>query len=284
MSEVVRCRECGMFSDGEHNCIPATRVISFGAGVQSSALLLMSDRGEIPRADVAIFADTGAEPDSIYRWLEKMKNSVSIPILVIQKGNIVDEVISHWKGQLKRCGQPPLFASRNGKAGMLRRHCTKEYKIEPVDKAIRQFLGYKPRHKIKHKVHLYMGISYDEMERMRESTIPWKTNFYPLVDLKLRRGDCIKYVEKLGLGTPPRSACYFCPYKSDAEWRKLRDEEPQEWEKAIEFDRAIRKSVRPQLSSEFFIHRSRKPLEDADISLDDRQITMLDECDGMCGV
>ena len=43
--------------------------ISLGAGVQSSALLVCSLLGlhRVPRADVAIFADTQNEPPHVYR-------------------------------------------------------------------------------------------------------------------------------------------------------------------------------------------------------------------------
>ncbi len=262
------------------------RMLSLGAGVQSSAVLLMADRGDIPPVDFAVFADTGAEPVEVYTWLEKLRAKVSIEIIETTRGNIAIDVVDHFKGRLRRVGQPPLFATdKNGKAGMLRRHCTTEYKIEVVDKAIRERLGYLPRQRMKHNIQVVMGISYDEMQRMKVPQEKWKTFDYPLIDMKLRREDCVAYVEKLGLGTPPRSACVFCPYKTNAEWRRLRDESPPDWELAVEFDRQIRKSVTPGLTSKFFIHRDRVPLSKADLGeSDEGHYSMQDECEGMCGV
>ncbi len=50
-------------------------VISLGAGVQSSVMALMAAKGEItPMPDYAIFADTQAEPDHIYEWLEQYQS------------------------------------------------------------------------------------------------------------------------------------------------------------------------------------------------------------------
>ena len=43
------------------------RILSLGAGVQSSTLALMIAHGELPMVDHAIFADTGAEPAGVYR-------------------------------------------------------------------------------------------------------------------------------------------------------------------------------------------------------------------------
>lgn len=261
------------------------RVLSFGAGVQSSALLLMCDRREIEPVDFAIFADPGAEPAEVYAWLKHVKKHVKTPVHVAHRGSIVTEVAGHWAGRVRRCGQPPFFAlDKAGKKGMLRRHCTKEYKIELVDREIRRVLGYQPRQKMRHQVELLMGISSDEMGRMRLSTQKWKTNSYPLVDQNLDRAACIAYVEALGIGTPPRSACYFCPYKSNAEWRHLKNNSPEDWDRAVKFDRLIRTSVSPNLTSEFFVHRSRTPLEHADLGETDAgEYSMQDECEGMCG-
>jgi len=133
-----------------------------------------------------------------------------------------------------------------------------------------------------------IGISFDEMERMRTSQMPWNTSVYPLVGLRMNRDQCIAYVESAGLGRPPRSACYFCPYKTNAEWRHLRDTSPADWQLAVEFDREIRTSVSPKLASQFFVHRSRLPLDRADIQPTENpsegQISFLDECEGMCGL
>lgn len=261
------------------------RVLSFGAGVQSSALLIMMDRGEIKPCDFAVFADTQSEPQEVVEWLARIRQFVKIPIYIATKGNIAQDMVDHFAGRLRRVGQAPLHALRDGKKGMLRRHCTKEYKIEVVDKFIRKHLKYEPRQKMRHTIEVVMGISYDEMQRMREPQEKWKRFSYPLVDLKLRRADLIKYVEASGIGTPPRSACWFCPYKTNAEWKRLRDNSPPDWEKAVEFDRAIRRSVTPGLTSEFFVHRDAVPLDQADLNDgDENQISMLDECEGMCGV
>ena len=45
------------------------RILSLGAGVQSSTLALMIEKGEIPMVDAAIFADTQAESKETYEFL-----------------------------------------------------------------------------------------------------------------------------------------------------------------------------------------------------------------------
>ena len=53
---------------------PVKRILSLGAGVQSTCVLLMSGRGELPKLDCAVFSDTGWEPPEVYEhfaWLVK---------------------------------------------------------------------------------------------------------------------------------------------------------------------------------------------------------------------
>ena len=45
------------------------RILSLGAGVQSTTLALMIEKGEIPMVDCAIFSDVGAEPKLVYKHL-----------------------------------------------------------------------------------------------------------------------------------------------------------------------------------------------------------------------
>ena len=44
------------------------RILSLGAGVQSSTLALMIEKGEIPMVDAGIFADTQAESKETYEF------------------------------------------------------------------------------------------------------------------------------------------------------------------------------------------------------------------------
>lgn len=67
------------------------RVLSLGAGVQSTTLTLMAAHGIVgPMPDLAIFADTGWEPASVYehlRWLMS-PNVLPFPVHIVSAGNI----------------------------------------------------------------------------------------------------------------------------------------------------------------------------------------------------
>ena len=227
--------------------------LSLGAGVQSSALLLMADReperiGEAMglvdalglsefRCDLAVFGDTQDEPESVYSWLKVLKAAVkTVPIIEVTRGSIMKDNLEG-----ANFGRPPWFLGNpDGSKGMLRRQCTERYKVRPITQAVREHLGMKPGQRWKQHVTRMLGISTDEPDRMKPSQEKWATNVWPLIDLGMSRTDCVKYVEATGLGTPPRSACWHCPFHSDAEWLRLRNHEPEAWDKAVAFDKAIR--------------------------------------------
>lgn len=63
-------------------------ILSLGAGVRSSILALMAAAGEIsPMPTVAIFADTQAEPASVYRWLDWLEKQLPFPVVRATAGN-----------------------------------------------------------------------------------------------------------------------------------------------------------------------------------------------------
>lgn len=259
------------------------RVISLGAGVQSSVLALMADRGLFgEKPDCAIFADTGWEPDGVYEHLEWLKEQLSFPVYTVQHGNIRDDMLNQSE---KSVAGAPFFTA-NG--GMARRQCTRQYKIDPIRKKERELIGLKPRQRAPSEpvVEVWIGISSDEIQRIKESRDKWSYNRWPLIEKRMNRDDCKKWFSEHYPGRYlPRSACIGCPYRSDPEWRWLKDNDQKSWNDAIAFDAALRTSNR-KMNHDEFVHRSLKPLSEVDLSTpeDHGQISFLDECDGMCGL
>ena len=52
---------------------PTMRLLSLGAGVQSTVLALMAAEGTLPGLDGAIFADTRWEPRRVYDHLDRLE-------------------------------------------------------------------------------------------------------------------------------------------------------------------------------------------------------------------
>jgi 3'-phosphoadenosine 5'-phosphosulfate sulfotransferase (PAPS reductase)/FAD synthetase len=70
---------------------PALRLLSLGAGVQSTTVLLLACEGEIPRFDAALFADTRWEPRAVYTNLDRLAAHAEkhgIPVRQVSAGNI----------------------------------------------------------------------------------------------------------------------------------------------------------------------------------------------------
>lgn len=265
-------------------------ILSLGAGVQSSCLALMAEHGEIPKPKFAVFADTGAEPKAVLAWLEWLKGQLSYPVHIVQERagltNMIEESIEG-----KRFAGVPFFTEspKSDAGGMLRRQCTREFKIQPITRFTREQLGLKKGERVpkgKILVRRQIGISLDEIQRMKESYEPWAENSYPLVDKRMTRWDCIRWMAENGYPEPPRSACVYCPYKSNHEWRRLRDEDPEGWAEACRIDELARNGV-CGTKEKLFVHKSMTPLAEADLStdLERGQLSLWNaECDGMCGL
>lgn len=243
------------------------RVLSLGAGVQSTTLLLMAERGEFDaKPDYAIFADTGWEPKRVYEHLAWLERTVTtIPIIRVSAGNIRNDVISSKNGT--RVATMPFYTKdpEEGDGGILRRGCTIEYKVEPITAKIRELLGVAPGRRVNATVEQWFGISLDEAARMKDPAHKWVVNRYPLIKKRMDRLSCLLWLDRNGYPRPPKSACIGCPFHSDAYWRELRDNSPDEWADAVEFDNDIRTGVRG-VKSELYLHRNRIPLHQVDLS------------------
>lgn len=249
------------YNDGKKH----VHMISYGAGTQSTALLLYALEHGINgvKPDYAIFADTGWEPARVYAWLEKIKNYVrnkyNYHIYVVNNGNIREDIVKAKEGN--RLASLPFYTlDQHGNKGIVRRQCTSEYKIIPVQRKIRELLGYKPRERVNEIVHVWKGISVDEIQRVKPSNVNWQVHEHPLIDvLEWDRSQCIEYVQGFGLGTPPQSACIGCPFRNNDNWRDLKLNHPEEFKDACKIDRLIRKM--PKLDNELYLHASCQPLE-----------------------
>ena len=256
------------------------RVISLGAGVQSTTLALMAARGDLDMPDCAIFADTGWEPKAVYRHLEWLTPQLPFPVYRVERGNIRDDLLrcaeGHW------ADVPAFVKNADGSVGVVNRQCTKQYKIRPIRQKVRALLGIERRPSPDYPIaEQWIGISLDEAMRMKPSGEPWQTHVWPLIDKRMSRRDCLRWLADRQYPKPPKSACIGCPYHSNDQWRALT---PDEFTEAIEIDRAIRHS---RSKGELYLHRSCLPLDRVDLSTEeDRgQLNLFNnECEGLCGV
>ena len=263
--------------------------ISLGAGVQSSTMALMAACGELsPMPDVAIFADTMAEPASVYLWLDWLEKQLPFPVVRVSKGDLGDaacRVRTSSSNDTYASFTVPAFIWDGNRAGIMRRQCTSSFKIEPIQKHLRFLVGKRERDIV--YVHQWLGISLDEVSRMKPSREPWIENRWPLIDKGMSREDCLAWMKSHGYPKPPRSACSFCPFHGNKEWYRLKSEEPWAFVRAVVFERAYQAAYAqiPRVRGVPWLHRSLKPLDSINFDPDDGQLDLFqNECEGACGL
>jgi hypothetical protein len=260
------------------------RVLSLGAGVQSTTLALMAARGEIgPMPDCAIFADTGWEPKAVYRHLAWLVHELPFYVHCVSAGNIRQDAIAGGSARAGRFAAIPWFMTNpDGTEGMGRRQCTTHYKIDPIRRKVRALLGGKTP---KGGCEMWIGISTDEAMRMRPSRVQYIANRWPLIERGMSRADCLSWMESKGYPRPPKSSCIGCPFHSNTQWREIKAD-PQEWADAIEVDAAIRNQCHRGFVGQQFMHRARVPLDQVDLrSKAEKEADLFNnDCEGLCGV
>ncbi len=277
-------------------------ILNLGAGVQSTTLYLMACDVKLwgPNLlDFAIFADTGDEPEEVYKHLAWLQSVGTVPIMIRSKGRLSEHLKIGTNSSGGRFASIPAFTSGN-KIGKLRRQCSKEYKLEVIDRAIRRdIIGLEPRQRIPKDVHInqYFGISLDEAGRAwriekRAKKSKWTTVKFPLLKLNMTRTDCMNWLADKVPHQVPRSACVYCPFHNDAEWLRIKGNKA-DWKLAVEVDESLRSPgvvLNRNINQKIYLHRSCKPL--TQISFNPRpsrrevqtNLAYAEECLGVCGV
>lgn len=188
-------------------------VLSFGAGLNSTALLIFLVEQEYP-LDEVVFADTGGEVPETYEHLKVIDTYLSqygIPLRVVRSkiGTLYD-----------KCMQRKVIPSQ------VWRWSTRDYKITPI---------YAYYRSLKTHVNQYLGIAYEERDRMRESGVDFVTNKFPLVESKLARQDCVDIIciSDYDFPMPVRSGCFFCPFNSLSRWKEIYEKHRDLYMKAM---------------------------------------------------
>lgn len=287
-------------------------LISLGAGVQSSTLALMVVKGLFPQYKVkgAIFADTQAEPKKVYEYLRFLETQLTFPLYRVTAGSLREDSLILRRSKKTdyiylRTLIPMYTQNADGSRGRLIRKCTRDYKIVPIQRKIRELIGRKKLNRFRREYRAWektgegdpprplirqlIGISYDEVERMKQSRDLHVKNEYPLVNLKMTRQDCLDWMEENGYPRPPRSACTFCPFHSNEEWARVK-EDKEEWERVVAFERYQQRlqAIDQRLEGQIFLHPSCKPIDEIDFGPNpDKSEDISDwnsECEGMCGL
>jgi hypothetical protein len=296
-------------------------ILNLGAGTQSTALKVMDSLvhhsgrradveawlGEpytIPPLDYAVFADTQWEPSRVYDNVARLaEHFAGCPILVRTRGSLRDDLLNGFPRK-SRAGEdvlghksiPAFVLKPDGSQGLMGRHCTPSYKVEVVEEAVkREIVGVEKRHRFPEGVVVfqYFGLSFDEpgrcaRTRARVLKAGWSTPVFPLYEMVLTKRDCKVFNAAFVPWPVGESSCIGCPLHDNVIWRTQRDESPEEWAAACDFDDAMRapgSACARGLDGVPYLHRSMVPLREAPIDDPDPpgQIGWALECEGLCG-
>lgn len=268
-------------------------VLSLGAGTQSTVMALMAEQGYngMPKPDLAIFADTGWEPPSVYEHLKWLKDQLSYEVITVSAGDIKEDLLRGRNPRGHRFMDIPAYLTEpDGKASVSKRQCTSDYKLDPIKAELRRRLGLTPGRRAPRgvRVQMWLGISADEVARKKDSRDEWIINRWPLIEEGYSRAQLYTWFkERYPDRELPRSACIGCPYHSNSEWKDLKQNDPKSFAEAVFVDRALREMphLRELSKGTAYLHRSRQPLDEVDFAnTKDYAEAMLEECEGLCGI
>ena len=227
--------------------------LSLGAGVDTTAILLMPD--VMDKTDFVMFADTGGENPETYAYLNKYikpyLEQIGKPLIVVHGEEKV-------RGEIKT-NMEEAYLGWNIIPVRFLRHCTDKWKIKPMHKYLTEnYPGESLR--------VVIGFAYDEIQRVNSTR--WKDQevWYPLIEKKMTRDDCVKYIISQGFPVPPKSGCFYCPFQRLDQWKELRFKHPDLWQRAVNMEK--NGSNYPHMTlSNFKKKGARLTLEDVDKQL-----------------
>lgn len=217
-------------------------ILSFGGGVNSAALMVWLTQHNRP-LDEVVFADTGVELPETYQYLPLVESYLSpyeIPLTIIP---------ARVRGRdlYETCWDRKVIPST------IWRWSTRDFKVKPLHRYYRS---------LNTPINQYLGIAYDELDRMRSSPTPNIRNLYPLVEQRMTRADCVVLIEEAGLPLPVKSSCFFCPFSSLDRWKWLYENHPDLYQRAVALEENSKHFPSQRLTDQIFRHRANVTLRE----------------------
>lgn len=257
------------------------RAVSYGGGQQSVAMLVLAATG---RLDFSTFLFANVGDDSEHPGTIAYHRDVALPYA--ERHGL--ELLELYRTRRDGSRHPSIVASlyepgrrtvhvparvANGAPG--NRSCTGDWKIKVVTKELRRRGATKLEPAV-----VAIGISTDEWIRATSrKPSPVETPAYPLLELGLSRLDCQRIITAAGLPLPPKSSCYFCPFKTVGTWAVMARDEPELFAQAVEVEAQVNR-VRDRLGKDhlYLSSRGRPLLEAVDVAQDELPYELDEGC------
>ncbi len=240
-------------------------VFSYGGGVQSIAIALLIASGKLPKPDRIVFADTSREATETFEYTE-----ASVAPLLATLGLKI-EVAPHDLATVDMYSKKSngLLIPTYTRSGKLPTFCSVEWK----QRVLRRYIGGAEANP--GGVVIWLGISTDEVERLKPSDVEWIEHVWPLCDfpvsagygVRMSRSACRQLILDYGWPDPPKSSCWMCPHRRNAQWQRLKRYYPADFEKAVQLDKEVRAK---DTKDGVWLHESYKPLDEVDFSQEDQ--------------
>lgn len=235
-------------------------VWSYGGGTQSIAIGLLVVAGRLPKPDLTVFADTDLETTETWEYL------VNVMLPLFYKHDLSFHIAPHSLSKVDMYRKDDLLIPAYTRNGKLSTHCSSEWKTRVVRRYLRG-LGVE-------KCDMWLGMSTDEIERLKSADVQWVNHVWPLCSLprsvgygvQMNRAECVQYVLNAGLPHPPKSCCVICPHRRNQQWERQKKYYPQDHAKAVAIDHLIRSNDK---RGGVWLHEDRKPLDQVDFSQPD---------------
>ena len=229
-------------------------ILSYGAGVNSTAIIALALLGKIPMPDYIVFSDTGAEWPQTYQYMDYL-GSKGIDVVYLTGGyQSLRKPLNMTL--IEYCQKKNFIPSR------MKRWCTDYWKIQPI-KLFSKGLGEDTKTMI--------GIDAGEAHRAKN-----RKKFYPLIELGYDRNDCKRLIKEAGLGLPQKSGCFICPYQAKRQWIDLKRDHPDLWQIAVKLEKQSMKC------NEGFTYKDGVTIENFVGDLDKQQELNLFEYEESC--
>ncbi len=220
----------------------AMRVVSYGGGAQSTALLVLAAQRRIDFG-VFVFANVGSDSEDpatlayLARHARPFAATHGIDLVELHRRRR-DGSTETLHERLTRAGSRSLpipVRMSNGAPGT--RSCTADFKVRVIGRWLKAHGASTAA-----PATVGIGISLDEIQRVNNRrAMPYEHPVYPLLEHAppLRRADCQRIIAAAGLPVPGKSSCWFCPFHRPDTWAQMRRDRPALFDRACALEHLL---------------------------------------------